>query len=396
MKIEDRKDKVINLFNDINSGEINTRPDFQRGEVWSSTKKKMLIDTILRKWPIPPIHLVKVDDSTFEVLDGQQRLTAIRDFINNKFSIDGNIQPLDDEICALHGRKYKNLNEDVKRDFNTYRFIIYEMMDYTAGEPGEIFHRLNQSVKLTSSEQRNSLYGELRSQTSDFVDLMVLKGVNKELLGFTNSRLAYNDLIARVGYLLEQHSLRATLNDKILNYRFRDESGFDFNVINKIKFAIITLSEIRVELERYGYEINLTKASSLNWIYFIAENMDKFSSSKHDLFQGFFNLERAKNAVKNNEQIPLEISNFFESKDNSLKELLLIYIERSSSRVMTTASIIIRDIIINFSIFKSNFELFSIEEVNDLQNLAKRINSNEFDIKEFIENLSDKWKVINA
>ncbi|MDY1000336.1 DUF262 domain-containing protein [Pantoea agglomerans] len=396
MKIEDRKDKVINLFNDINSGEINTRPDFQRGEVWSSVKKKMLIDTILRKWPIPPIHLVKVDDSTFEVLDGQQRLSAIRDFINNKFSIDGNIQPLDDEISVLHGKKYKNLNEDVKRDFNTYRFIIYEMMDYTAGEPGEIFHRLNQSVKLTSSEQRNSLYGELRSQTSEFVDLMVLKKVNKDLLGFTNSRLAYNDLIARVGYLLEQRSLRAPLNDKILNYRFRDEAGFDFHIVDKIRFAVETLSEIREKLDLYKYEINLTKASSLNWIYLIADGIEQLSSSKDSLFEGFFNLERAKNAVKNNEQIPLEISGFFESEGGSLKELLLIYIERSSSRVMTTTSIIIRDIIINFSIFKSNQNLFIDEESNMLQELAKKINSNEYDIKEFVETLSEHWRVKNA
>ncbi|KGM27372.1 DUF262 domain-containing protein [Photorhabdus luminescens] len=393
MKIEDRKDKVINLYNDINSGEINTRPDFQRGEVWSSAKKKMLIDTILRKWPIPPIHLVKIDDATFEVLDGQQRLTAIRDFIDNKFSIDGNIQPLDDEIQVLHGKKYKQLNEDIKREFNTYRFIIYEMMDYTAGEPGEIFHRLNQSVKLTSSEQRNSLYGELRSQTADFVNLMLSQGVNKDLLGFTNSRLAYNDLIAKVGYLLEQESLRSTLNDKILNYRFRDESGFDENVIDKLKFSISILAEIRKELDYNNFEINLTKASSLNWIYLISDKKDRLIWCKDDLFRAFFNLERAKNAVKNNEPVPLEINVFFNSKENNLKELLLIYIERSSSRVMTTASILIRDIIISFSLFKSKIDIFDADEREDLQQLSDKINAVEFDVKEFIENLSDKWKV---
>ncbi|WP_273960874.1 DUF262 domain-containing protein [Enterobacter kobei] len=393
MKIDDRKDKVINLFNDINSGEINTRPDFQRGEVWSSSKKKMLIDTILRKWPIPPIHLVKIDDKTFEVLDGQQRLTAIRDFINNKFSIDGNIQPLDDEIQALNGKKYKQLDEDTKREFNTYRFIIYEMMDYSAGEPGEIFHRLNQSVKLTSSEQRNSLFGELRSQTADFVKLMQENGVNKDLLGFTNSRLAYNDLIARVGYLLEKKSLRATLNDKVLNYRFRDETGFDSDILEKLNFSILTLSNIRKHLDNFNYNINLTKASSLNWIYSLAEYKNILSFNEDKLMQAFFNLERAKSSVKNNELITEDINVFFGSNEKNLKELLLIYIERSSSRVMTTASIIIRDIIINLSLFKSGIPLPDWVDVSHLETLSDVIRFDDADVKECIENLSNEWKV---
>ena len=392
MKIDDRKDKIINLYNDINSGEINTRPDFQRGEVWSSSKKKMLIDTILRKWPIPPIHLVKIDDKTFEVLDGQQRLTAIRDFINNKFSIDGSIQPIDEEIQNLHGKKYKQLDEDTLREFNTYRFIIYEMMDYSAGEPGEIFHRLNQSVKLTSSEQRNSLYGELRSQTADFVKLMQDNGVNKDLLGFTNSRLAYNDLIARVGYLLEKNSLRTTLNDKVLNYRFRDETGFNFEIIEKLNFSILTLSELRKHLDQFHFCINLTKASSLNWIYSLAENKDVLSINQNTLFNAFFSLERAKHAVKNNEQIPKDIILFFGENETNIKELLLIYIERSSSRVMTTASIIIRDIIINLSFYKAGLKLLDSEGTLQLEALSNIITSNNSDVKEHIENLSDKWK----
>ncbi|EAA9808902.1 DUF262 domain-containing protein [Salmonella enterica] len=393
MKIDDRKDKVINLFNDINSGEINTRPDFQRGEVWSSSKKKMLIDTILRKWPIPPIHLVKIDDKTFEVLDGQQRLTAIRDFINNKFSIDGNIQPLDDEIQALNGKKYKQLDDDTKREFNTYRFIIYEMMEYSAGEPGEIFHRLNQSVKLTSSEQRNSLFGELRSQTADFVRLMQDNGVNKDLLGFTNSRLAYNDLIARVGYLLEKNSLRATLNDKVLNYRFRDETGFDSDILEQLSFSILTLANIRKHLDECNYSINLTKASSLNWIYSFAEYKNILSTNSDNLMVAFFNLERAKHSVKNNEQIPEDIIHFFGSNETNIKELLLIYIERSSSRVMTTASIIIRDIIINLSLYKAGITLPDSIDTLQLDTLADVIASHNFDVKECIENLSNEWKV---
>jgi uncharacterized protein with ParB-like and HNH nuclease domain len=61
----------------IKSGELDLQPDFQRGEVWPDSKKRRLIDTILREWHVPPIHVVENSGSyTQEVLDGQQRLVS--------------------------------------------------------------------------------------------------------------------------------------------------------------------------------------------------------------------------------------------------------------------------------------------------------------------------------
>src|SRR5690349_19082096 len=60
-------------------------PDFQRGDMWSPAAKTFLIDTILRKLPIPKVYLrTRVDvvskKSIREVVDGQQRLRAILSF----------------------------------------------------------------------------------------------------------------------------------------------------------------------------------------------------------------------------------------------------------------------------------------------------------------------------
>ena len=43
----------------IKSGDIDLQPDFQRGEVWSMTKKQRLIDSVLRDWHEPPIHVIE-------------------------------------------------------------------------------------------------------------------------------------------------------------------------------------------------------------------------------------------------------------------------------------------------------------------------------------------------
>ena len=62
-------------------------PDFQRQEVWPDSKKKTLLDTILRGWHLPKLYFRKVDESTFECVDGQQRLTAIWEFYDNSLAL---------------------------------------------------------------------------------------------------------------------------------------------------------------------------------------------------------------------------------------------------------------------------------------------------------------------
>ena len=55
-------------------------PEWQRGEVWDDARKKALIDSILRSWKVPKFYFVKLNDEDYEVVDGQQRLTAIYEF----------------------------------------------------------------------------------------------------------------------------------------------------------------------------------------------------------------------------------------------------------------------------------------------------------------------------
>lgn len=62
---------------------IDEQPPYQRGEVWPRSKKKHLIDSLLRGIDIPKIYLRKVDRGPYEyeVADGQQRVTSILDYM---------------------------------------------------------------------------------------------------------------------------------------------------------------------------------------------------------------------------------------------------------------------------------------------------------------------------
>lgn len=395
MIIKDTTNKIKSVYIDIKEGELDLRPNFQRGEVWTTKKKKLLIDSILRQWYIPPIHTVSIGNGKSEVLDGQQRLSAIRDFLDNQFQIDGFIEPKDDDIVELHGKKFKDLDSEVQRKIERFGITIYEITDYNQGEPNELFYRLNQTIKLTSSEARNAIFGDVRDDMSSFVSYMDELDVDKDILGFSNSRMAYNDLLSRVCLLLEKKSIRYQLSDANLTNRYRNDTSFDNNISVAIKETIKIFGEFSVCIKDMEINTNLTKASSLNWIYLIAcMNISGEIFSSSQIYHAFFNLESAKSHVKANERIPLEILSFFEIDEKCLRELLMIYIERSSSRVMSIGSIIIRDIIQNFSCFKSGISLTYLDEKdrNNLDELAILMKNKDLDVKYIVEVLSEKWK----
>ena len=79
--VEERKELVID-------------PDFQRNDVWSPKQSAELVESILMGIPIPTIYLFEMKDGSKQVVDGRQRISAILNFLNNKFSLkDSSLQP---------------------------------------------------------------------------------------------------------------------------------------------------------------------------------------------------------------------------------------------------------------------------------------------------------------
>lgn len=395
MIIKDTTNKIRSVYADIKDGELDLRPDFQRGEVWTTKKKKLLIDSILREWYIPPIHTISVGNGKAEVLDGQQRLTAIRDFLDNQFQIDGFIEPKDDDIVELHGKKFKDLSAEIQRKIERFGITIYEITDYNQGEPSELFYRLNQTIKLTSSEARNAIFGDVRNDISSFVSYMDQLGVDKSILGFSNSRMAYNDLLSRVCLLLEKKSIRYQLSDANLTNRYRNDTSFDNKISIAIKDTIEIFGTFSSYIKKMEINTNLTKASSLNWIYLITcMNIFGESFKNEQIYNAFFNLESAKAHVKLNEKIPAEVLSFFNIDEQCLRELLMIYIERSSSRVMSIGSIVIRDIIQNFSCSKAgiNLSYLNNKDSYSLDEFSSLMQDRNVDVKYIVEDLAENWK----
>ena len=170
---------------------INLQPSYQRGAVWSKPQKQLLIDSILRDLDIPKIYLREIDDDTFdeEAVDGQQRLTAIYEFYNDKFALSKNADDLD-ESHVIRSKKFSALHEDAKDIFEAYELTVVLLRQSSEEEVEEMFLRLQNGTTLSAAEKRNAMKGKMKEFVRD-----IARHSFFENCGFKNHRFAY-DLVA--------------------------------------------------------------------------------------------------------------------------------------------------------------------------------------------------------
>jgi hypothetical protein len=127
-------------------------PYFQRNLVWRDAHKRDFIDTILKGYPFPQIFLARgpLNLDTMEasqaVVDGQQRLNAIRDFVDGRLD--------------FQGKFFKELPTRQREEFLKYEVPVIDF-DLEAGDPRlkDVFHRLNRTYySLSAIEKLASEY----------------------------------------------------------------------------------------------------------------------------------------------------------------------------------------------------------------------------------------------
>jgi len=186
------------------NGLLQLSPDFQRRAVWSEKAKSYLIDTILRGRPIPKILISQTLEGSRgirTVVDGQQRLRAILEFINGDFSISR----AHNEMFA--GRRYTSLPLPVQNEFLTYELGVDLLFDVKLEDLLDIFARINSyTVTLNKQERFNAFYFGYFKQTAfrlgyKYVDYFITGGVltKAKVTRMAEAELAGDLLVALVG-----------------------------------------------------------------------------------------------------------------------------------------------------------------------------------------------------
>lgn len=132
------------------SGKLTIQPEYQRNYIYADGKRDVAcIDSILKGYPLGLIYFNKVSDDSFEVLDGQQRITSIGRFITGKFAI----------IDSNNNRNYfSGLSKDQQQKILNYELLIYEC-EGSESEIKEWFQTINiAGIPLNEQELRNAIY----------------------------------------------------------------------------------------------------------------------------------------------------------------------------------------------------------------------------------------------
>ena len=132
--------KVRNVLNDIREGLLDTSPEWQRGDVWTSNLRVNFIDTVLKNLPIPQITLWKRPGGKSIVVDGRQRITTLKMFRDGKIPIG-----------KSHIKRFDDLTEDEQSKFNDTPILVLEFPQTTDVEDiCDYFERINAGGKSLS------------------------------------------------------------------------------------------------------------------------------------------------------------------------------------------------------------------------------------------------------
>jgi hypothetical protein len=125
-------------------GKLDIRPKYQREFVYKDKQRDAVIDTIRNNFPLNVMYWVKNSDTSFEVLDGQQRIISICEYIKNNFSINY--------------KMFDNLTDDEQKQIQDYELMVY-FCEGTDSEKLAWFEIVNiAGAVLTKQELRNAVY----------------------------------------------------------------------------------------------------------------------------------------------------------------------------------------------------------------------------------------------
>ncbi|WP_086244725.1 DUF262 domain-containing protein [Campylobacter devanensis] len=137
-------------------GLIELDPKFQRDDDrWDDKQKSELIESILIGIPLPVFYLFQTSSGMRQVVDGRQRLHAIRQFYKDELKLSKLTI-----LSELNGKKFSELEPLLQNSFEDYQLEIYALLPPTNEDiKFNLFDRLNRGgTQLNHQEMRNALY----------------------------------------------------------------------------------------------------------------------------------------------------------------------------------------------------------------------------------------------
>ncbi len=244
-----RTNQAIKDFHDY-AEDYETRPPYQRKVVWAEGKQKALMDSLFRRYYIPSIVLREViideQQSKWEVVDGQQRITSVQNFFRDKLPLPKSLGDISPE---LPDRTYSELSTDIRKfvdkhlkfDVDEIKHIGNTFDSVHQKIATDIFWRLQQGESLNKMEVAHArLNSPVRNFLVKYADdydfdhksyTAIDPNPNKhiffrETFTRTNSRMQHLTMLGRF-LLLELADGPARIGDNVITALIEDRRQDD-------------------------------------------------------------------------------------------------------------------------------------------------------------------------
>jgi len=271
--------------------DINPKPPYQRGPVWSVNHQQLFVDSILRDYDIPKLYLRAIEDSeyTWEVIDGQQRLRAIWDFFANRFPLSTDSDPIDGQVIAK--LFHNDLHHKLRQRLQTYQLAVVIIDDATDSEVEDMFIRLQNGVPLNSAEKRHAISGTMR----DFIhNLASNHPLMTESVRFPNNRYAHDESIAQM-MLIEMEKSPTLLRHTQLKHLYETRKTFNTGSAEAKKLRTV-LNFLKRAFPEQAPELNKVNLISLYTLASGALTRYALSNRADEFGQWFIDFEKRRQA----------------------------------------------------------------------------------------------------
>lgn len=237
---------ILNSIKTVAFGGLDLQPSYQRGYIWKNDFKDKLIYSIIKAYPIGNISVrvlggneTNPKGAKTEVVDGQQRLTTIRDFINGDYNIKSewskkiiseikeyfeNAGVVDEKVEKLIKKlnnkgnailKFKDLPEIIQGNINNYNISMSYIADATELQIREYFRFLQNQERLRAGEIINSMPP---THLEKYLQLIDDKDSFLDIIGFADDRKEFDKLFYSIIGLFDEKISFGTTDKTIQDY----------------------------------------------------------------------------------------------------------------------------------------------------------------------------------
>ena len=207
---------------------LNLNPKFQReGSIWPRKKQQLFIDSILCGFDIPKFYFRSVGKIEqvegkpryirYEVVDGKQRLLAIKDFVEGEYTIPSDSRAFQSGCNNYDGGSSEEISYiDLQQDYpnlytqlGSYHLDVICLKDVDDETADEFFLRLNSGIALNAQEKRNGFSCAFGDEIKQLVENDAFMNSLKPRPRFKNDEILVK-LFAIALQHTDEHRLRDT------------------------------------------------------------------------------------------------------------------------------------------------------------------------------------------